>query len=186
VGALMAIGLPSNKQFLVLFSRSKSHFALFSKAIMLLEKRKFSHAAVELAEPVTRAPLIFQASHSLVNFFYKPTFLQHNEVAEAWLIETAPIEYLSIWSYAVHKMGSDYGWLEIASIFASKLFRIKSWFKDGDKTNICSELAARVLRRAGLPMPESLDSLTPSDLQKLLLSCENGITIRRVKYEEMV
>lgn len=178
----MAAGLPANKHVLILFSKSRSPLALFSKAIMAIEKRGFSHAAVELAEPVTRAPLVFQASHSLVNFFYKPTFLQHNEVVEAWLVEVTPLEYLSIWSYAVHKMGSDYGWLEILSIFVAKLLRARSWFSDGDKTNICSELAARVCKIAGLIVPERLDGLTPSDLQTLLLKCENGSTVRRVKH----
>jgi hypothetical protein len=176
----VAAGLPANKFILVHFSRSKSPLALLSKIIMAVEKRPYSHVSIEMAEPATRQPLIFQASHGLLNFFYKPTFLQHNTVADTWLIEVMPLEYLSIWSYAVSKMGSDYGWLELISILTQKLFHIKSWFADGDKTNICSELAARVLAKAGVPMPESLDSMTPSDLDKILRTCENGATIRRL------
>lgn len=182
----MAAGLPPNKHIYIIFSRSRSHLSIMSKLVMLVEKRRYSHAAVEIAEPATKVPLVFQASRNLVNFFYKPTFLEHNTTSEMWLIEITPMEYISIWSYAVRKMGSDYGWMELISILTKKLFKIKSWFKNGDKTNICSELAARVLKIAGVPMPENLDECTPSDLNFWLTKCENGSTIRRVYVEGVV
>jgi hypothetical protein len=180
MGFIVAAGLPANKQIILHFSRSKSPLALFSKLIMFIEKRKFSHACVELVEPATRLPIIFQASHGLVNFFYRPTFLKYNLIVESYLVEVSPLEYISIWSFAVQKMGNDYGWLEIISIFTEKLLHIKNWAKDGEKTNICSELAARALKIAGLQMPESLDDLTPSQLREIVNKCAISDKIRRI------
>ncbi len=176
----MAAGLPTNKHIYIVFSRAKSPLALFSKLVAWIEKRKYSHAAVQIAEPATREPLIFQASHNLVNFFYKPVFMDHNIIVETWHIEVTPLEYLSIWAYSVKKMGSDYGWKELISILTKKLFHVRGWFRNGDKSNICSELAARVLRISGMAMPEDLDNLTPSDLNKILCKCENGASVRRI------
>ena len=177
----MARGLPSNKFILIHFSKAKSPLAFFSKLTMLVEKRPYSHVAVELVDPATQTPLVFQASKNIVNFFYKKTFLEHNKVIESYMVEVTPLEYIAIWRYALLKMGSDYGWMEILSILTKKLFNIKSWFKNGDRTNICSELAARVCRIAGLPMPESLDDMTPSDLNKILEKAEKKGIIKKWK-----
>jgi hypothetical protein len=124
---------------------------------MWVERRPFSHVSVQLAEPATQLPLIFQASKGMVNFFYKAEFDKHNVVTHSYEVPTTSLQYLEIWTYAVQKMGSDYSWLNLVSIAMAKVFKVKSWFNDGDNSNICSELAARVCAISKFEMPYNIE-----------------------------
>jgi len=174
--------MPAFTEMHIVFSRARSPLAFLSKIIMWVEKRPYSHVSVHFQEPATRMPLVFQASKGLVNFFYKDTFDRHNVVTHCYVMPVSPAEYMQIWQYSVKKMGSDYGWLELVSIATEKLFHVKGWFRNGNKSNICSELAARVCRKAGLAMPENLDNLTPSGLHNFIKEAERGNVIRLTSY----
>lgn len=180
----MANGLPAYKKIVIGFSRRKSPFSILSKIIMLIEKRAYSHAYIRLQEPVTAEDLIFQASVSMVNFFYHEQFKQHNIIVEEYEIAINSSLYYQIWAYAIRKMGSDYGYLELLTIFAGKLFKIRSWFINGDKTNICSELAARICAMCGIRLGQEPDTVTPSDLNKIINQVLNNSNIRLITIEK--
>ena len=54
------------------------------------------------------------------------------------------------------------------------------WAASSDTVTYVGNADLRVLKIAGVKMPENLDDCTPSDLNKLLMECENGTTVRRV------
>lgn len=175
----MAAGLPANKKFTVCFTRPKGPWAIGARLIMKVLGSTWSHAAIELVDPATKLPLIFQATGAAVNFYYLDKFLEHNEFVHKFEVQVTPLEYIDLWGYSLQRLGSDYSYKELLNIFTQRVFRIKSWFKDDEKSYICSELVARVLRKLGQSMPEDLDSMDPKTLFDILNSANSG-TIRRL------
>ncbi len=65
-------------------SRAKSLWAIFSKSIMKIEKRPFSHVFVLFEEPVSKIPVVFHAAKGFVHFISLNRFELSNEIAKRY------------------------------------------------------------------------------------------------------
>lgn len=157
------------KKLIIGFSRARSPWAIGSTAIQVTEKRNFSHAFVKYEDPITGLTMISQASHGMVHDCYIDEFLKANIIVEEYEIDCSDQEWLDFYIFNRKHQGVKYSTAQFLALTVVKIFRIKLWFKNGDKEFICSEWAGRVCSILNKPMPENLDSMTPSNLREHLL-----------------
>jgi len=150
------------------FSSAKSKYALFGKAIELVEKRPFSHALVIYQDPITGIDMVFQAAHGIVHSCSFSKFCEYNNIIKLYKLEFTQQEYDEFYKMMLTLLGTKYGWCQIIGIFIKKLIHIESPFHNGLQSIICSELAARICKIKNIPITIDLDSITPSDLDKIL------------------
>ena len=148
------------------FSRARAWYKIGSKAIQLSENRNFSHCIIEFIEHDQN--VVAQASHGMVNLVNKEIFLQDNIIAKEYTLNVTNEQYQEFIKFIYENLGKPYSTMQLLLLAIKKLakFEIKSYNKD--KYYICSEFAARICKSMGLSMPEELDYVTPSDLDKLL------------------
>lgn len=150
-------------------SRPKNSFNFFSKAIMAIEKRSFSHAFVVFSEPITNIPLVFQASHGMVHLCKRESFDTKNKSVKLFEMDITPEQFLLLWGYVIEKSGVPYSFAQILFILFNKIFKTKfGFFKNGEKAMICSELCDRVLNIFELTRQEE-DEVTPSDFDQRMM-----------------
>lgn len=152
----------------IAFSSTKNKFMLFGKLIEAVEKRPFSHALVIHKDPITGIDMVFQSSHGMVHHCTLQRFLTTNHLVKSYDLTLNTSEYNVFYSSMLNCLGTRYGWLELVGIALNKLIHIRSPFRDGLQTMICSELAARVCQIKGIQIDKDLDSVTPSDLEAIL------------------
>ena len=157
----------------IAFSSAKNRLALFGRLIEAVEKRPFSHALVIYKDPILNIDMVFQASHGLVNQCTLDQFLKKNDIQISYTLVATKDQFETFYSFMIQMLGVKYGWLEILGIGFKKLLHLESPFKDGLVTVICSELCAQVCTILGLNMPESIDTITPSNLNEILKSYYN-------------
>lgn len=146
-------------------SRSKSPFAIFSKSIMEIEKRPFSHVFVLFEEPVSKIPVVFHAAKGFVHFMPLSRFEQSNEIVKRYEVNFEDDKFKDLWTYMVENAGVKYSRLQIISIFVSKIFKANKGFVQNKSTEmICSELCLMILNQLNIKGYErSQDDITPSE-----------------------
>lgn len=156
------------KKIVIGFSRAKNPWALGSAIIRASEKRNFSHAFIMYEDPITKLTMISQASHGMVHDCFLDEFLKANIIVKKYEIECSNDQWLDFYTFNRKHQGVKYSMFQLIGLSIVKLFHIKLWFKNGDREFICSEWAGRVCVILNKPMPENLDEITPSDLDKYL------------------
>ena len=151
------------------FSKAKSSFALFSRAIELVERTPYSHAYVRFVDPRSNVETVFQASHGMVNLYNYDRFLEKNLVIKEYGLPCTEDQFNGLWLFIVRMLGTRYGWLQLMGIALNKLIHVQNPFKDQLATQICSELAARVCAMLGVKMTEDFDSTDPRKLDQILM-----------------
>lgn len=156
------------KDVYICFSRAKSEYAVFSKGIQLLEKRKYGHAFIRYTDTLTGVTMVAQASHGIVNEMNYDVFLTKNIMVKEYKLECNDVDFIKLMTFIKKNMGIPYGNSQILMILVKKLinFEIESYNKE--KYFICSEFAGFACSILNLQMPEHLDYVTPSDLDTLL------------------
>jgi hypothetical protein len=150
------------------FSSAKNSLMLFARGIEFIEKRPYSHVFIKYHDCVHQKDLIFQASHGKVNLTVYNDFIKHNDVIKTYDLdfdEFESAEFFKLISIMIHR---KYSWLDILGILWRKITKLKNPFKDGMDTVICSELGAMVCKIKKIPIPDHIDDVTPSDLDKIL------------------
>lgn len=150
------------------FSRAKSKFALYGKAIQAIEKRPYSHAYTRYTDPRSGLEMVFQAAHGSVNLCNYDLFLEHSIVEKEYKLECTEDQFNDLWCFMMKMQGIKYGWLQAVGMFLNKLIHIENPFKDDLSTEVCSELAARVCSILKIPIPNDFDDITPSNLDTIL------------------
>lgn len=154
------------------FSTHKS-FNILSEIIKIAEHTAFSHVYIKIYSDSLQRWLIYQASGLTVNFVGQDVFhIKNKEIAE-FTIPITPAQKIEILQIAIDLAGKPYGMKDLIGIgyvrvmgcFAQK---VKNPFADGSKTYICSELAATLLTKIGIPFAD-LDSTTPKDVYDTLI-----------------
>lgn len=156
------------KNVSICFSRSKSEFAVFSKGIQLLEKRKYGHAFVKYTDELTGIVMVAQASHGIVNEMNYDVFLINNVVIKEYKLTCSDEDFIKLLTFIKKNMGVSYGNTQIILILIKKLFFLEIKSYNREKYFICSEFAAFACSILKIQMPENLDYVTPSDLDSLL------------------
>lgn len=150
------------------FSSAKSNLMLFARAIEAVEKRPFSHVYVKYNDPFTGIDMIFQASHGMVNHCTFVAFESGNVVIKTYDFQFDDIEFHSFYVFMLCSLGIPYGWKDVLGIFFAKLIRGKYPFPEDKRTAICSKIGALVCKMKNVPLPNNIDSISPSDLDRIL------------------
>lgn len=148
------------------FSKAKSRFAVLSKAIQLAENTPYSHAYIRFQEQMSCREIIFEASGMSVHFTTIEEFVAREYIVEEYYINIPDSEYLGLFDFMLDRLNIRYGVMELIYIGIKKLTGIKLVSGDGEKTDICSELVARVCQYVGMEVPGDLDYETPKKLNK--------------------
>lgn len=150
------------------FSRAKRWYKVGSVVIAKSEARDYSHVYVEYTCQITGVELIAQASHGMVNLMNKVIFLENNIIAKQYVLQCTDKQNLDIMTFIANSLGTPYSMSQVLllGIKTAFKFQIKSYNKD--KYYICSEFAARLCKILDIVMPEELDYVTPSDLDRIL------------------
>lgn len=148
------------------FSKAKSRFAILSKLIQLVEGTPYSHAYIRFQEQVSCREIIFEASGMAVHFTTLEEFEARDILVEEYYVNIPDAEYLGLFNFMLDRLNIKYGVMELVYISIKKLTGIKVSPGDGEKTDICSELVARVCQYLGMKVPGNLDYETPKKLNK--------------------
>lgn len=152
------------------FSVSTSKFAPFAWAIRWWQNTNYSHCYTEFENRRhPELPLIYQASHDMMNFMSREVFESANRVIEEYTFEISDEAYDKLMYMAIKIVGKPYGVKQIVGILMADLFNLKkNPFITKADTYICSEWCAIVLEELGYVLPKERNLLTPKDIHKVL------------------
>jgi hypothetical protein len=150
------------------FTRPKDKmFPVFSWAIRLFEKTKYSHVRLRW-DSVTGEQLIYEASGSSVKLIGRYANAKHPvDVVHSYEFSLTREQYrkmIGLFRYA----GADYGVWQILGIAIAKLCGLKkNPFASGKYSQVCSELVGYFFTEAlGMNIGQDLDTATPRDLKE--------------------
>lgn len=164
----------------VIFSRSQKPFAIGGWLIAEGEKRPYSHSAILYKCPISDEMMVFQASLGMVNCFNYEIFKEHNKVVKKYKLDCSFDKFVEFYKFKQKRLGLAYSKTQLIWIAFNKLLQLKSWpsrlyslVTNGEKSFICSEIAALTCMLINLQISEvlkdkELDFITPSDLDKIL------------------
>ena len=146
------------------FSKPKSKFAIFGRAIMLYESTPYSHCYIKFTT-TTNITLISQASKGMLNFMSVPAFELQNEVVKEFHVEVTDEQLKQIKIKSMEKAGLPYSALQILGILVADLFNMdKNPFDTDEDTFVCSEYLGQILLLLDYKIPRDLSLLTPRDI----------------------
>lgn len=150
---------------------------MFAWLIMKAYRINYDHVFISLNSAKYERELIYQASHTKVNFIGRILFLQDNLIIKEFEIDVTPENYKALMQFAIDNVGKPYGIKEaiglgivrLAEIFGKK---IKNPFGDSGRTYICSELGGYVLKQFTnfKNLDIDCDNLNPQQLERYLSS----------------
>lgn len=149
------------------FSGSSLIGSLFIKEI---EKRPYSHVYLRFQHPLTKEWIITHAANGMVHEVKFDHFKNGNDIIKEFQLELNNNQAMSLHLINNHYKGSKYSFSQFLLITLKKLFRISDKKTNLNKAFICSEWVYVLLTKCGYLQDtvKSQDSLTPSDLEKLL------------------
>lgn len=150
------------------FSKARSKWLFLSKIIQLVEKTPYSHVYVRITDYITGRELVFEASLGIVHFCTFDSMKEGNVIVEEYSALIDDLQYRKLWNFMLSRLELRYGFLELIWIGLKKLTGIKFVGGDGERTQICSELAARVCESLGVSIPGNLDYISPRELQQIV------------------
>lgn len=149
-------------------------FKLFAWSIMVGFNIPYSHVYVRYYSNKYERFVIYQASHSMVNFMSPVIFESDNLVVKEFSIDMTDENRTKMIQFAMDNSGKSYGVkqaLGMAIVRICELFgkTIKNPFKDEGSTYVCSELGGYILKNfTDIKVDKDLDDVTPKDLYELL------------------
>jgi hypothetical protein len=143
---------------------------ILSSAIMKVDDVDFSHAYIKLWSEKYNRYLIYQASGLQVNFVNQEIFESHNVAVHEFEVEVSDETRTIVMQYAIDRCGMPYSIKELFGFLLVKINScfgktIKNPFGDGNRSYVCSELVAEIIREClGKQLPKDPDDMTPKDL----------------------
>jgi hypothetical protein len=152
------------------FSYSTKRFAIFSVAIRLWDRTKYSHCYIEFENRrFPHIPLIYQASHDMMNFMTKQVFLQNNHVTHEFELEISEEQHDRLLEHAMRMVGKPYSVRQIFGIVLADIFKLeKNPFTKDEESFICSEWCGIALEILGFQLKKDRNLLKPKDIFKAL------------------
>ena len=155
------------------FSKPKK-WKPFSWLIMKGYGTPYSHSYIKFRSNTYDCNLIYQASHSLVNFTAESVFEDENEVIKEFDLDISDETRINMIKFAINNSGKPYGIKEVfglAIVRICEIFgkKIKNPF--GFKNFVCSMLVAFILEEClKLDIPGEFQESTPKILYDYMLS----------------
>lgn len=123
----------------------------FAELIKFADNTAYSHVYFEFHTNTLQYPLIYQASHTMVNFMGYEIFYSHNKMIKKYELEISDENYHRLMQFCVNNAGKPYPILQVVGIGIQKLLKcvgIKNShniFRNKDEQMVCSELADIIL-----------------------------------------
>jgi hypothetical protein len=153
----------------VAFSRPKK-FAIGSSAIRLFTNSSYSHALLRWRSESLDKDMVYQASHGMVHFISGERFDESNDTLVAYEFDLTNDQYRQVVRKCVELAGVKYGYLELWGMAVERLTGLKSPFRDGHKSFVCSELVGEVLRQTGVANIDiDLELAGPKELEQAII-----------------
>ena len=158
----------------------------FAQLIMLGYGIPYSHVYIKFRSTKYDRDMIYQASHSMVNFIGSTMFFEENIAIEEFEVELSDEKFNEMICFAIDNAGKPYGVkqaLGMAIVRIAEVFGkyIENPFRDGGNTYVCSELGAYVLENfAGGVIPKDIDDITPKDLYDYLTKIKASLNDKTV------
>ena len=158
------------RKVIIGFSASTKILPIFSWAIRIWEGTEYSHCYTQFENRRhPELPLIYQASHDMMNFMSRSVFLTTNRIVEEFTIEVTDEAYDRLMYRAIQLVGKPYGVRQIVGIVVAQIFNLeKNPFETKKDTYICSEWCGLVLKELGYDFPKDPNLLTPADVYNIL------------------
>lgn len=143
-----------------------SHYSIFSKLIRVITASKISHTYIRILNFYGAEDMVFQASGLTVNYTNYQYFQRKSKVIEEYEMQVSDKQYDTAMTLMSKSAGKPYSMPEILGILYVLFMRewmkkcVKNPYRNGDKSYICSELAAECL---GL---WNTEAMTPEDLRR--------------------
>jgi len=146
------------------FSRPKK-FKLFSSLVILAQGfTPYSHVYVKTVDSFTKKEMIYEASHGTIHPISLTNFKKSSIICEEFTFVINRHIGKELLSFIQESFQKKYGFLTILGIALNT-----NAGKDGDKTFICSEFAARILAEANLIRHVyDIEKITPKQLNGLI------------------
>lgn len=154
----------------IVFSKSSGTFPIFSWLIMAAEQTPYSHVSIKMMDDEISQPVIYQASHTMVNEMSETEFLSQETVVYSFDFQVSPAVKQNIKKFAINQLGVSYG---ILSIIGLAYVQIVAWFgkkidnpfKENGQTYVCSQFIASVLEACtNVSISEPINDITPKDM----------------------
>lgn len=148
----------------------------FAAAIMAGYGIGYSHVYIRLAAKKYDRDLIYQASHTMINFMSPIVFETENEIVREFELEVSDEKYIELMQFAIDNAGKPYGIKEalglgivrLAEIFGRK---IRNPFSAGNSNYVCSVLADYVIDNfTKQKSPGEFTDASPRDIWNFLES----------------
>jgi hypothetical protein len=142
--------------------------------IMLFQGTPFDHAAVKISAPSFDRDLIYQASHSMVNFMSPDVFNDENIVLAEYTVSISDEHYKPFMQFLIDNAGKPYGlkgviglgWVRINELVGRK---INNPFRSDGKSYFCSELVFRALSLCtNVDLKVDASDVSPKDLYNMM------------------
>lgn len=138
-----------------------------SSLIRAAEHTPFSHAYVRYYDELANRNVVYQASHSALNYIGYDRFKQIEVIIEEYRLDVDDDQFEKMLAYCVDTAGAKYGRVQFAGMALVRLAAFMGWtiknpFRDGAQTQVCSELAANILHLAEFDFdPETAEDEGP-------------------------
>lgn len=156
------------------FSKPKK-WKPFAWLIMMGLNIPYSHVYVKYYSKKYERFVIYQASHSLVNFTSPIIFEEENLIVDEFQVPIGAPNKVGMVKFCMDNAGKGYGKKQafgMALVRIAELFgkTIKNPFSDSGTTYVCSELGGYIIVNfTEIQIDKNLDDLTPKDLYKILM-----------------
>lgn len=161
------------RKVLIGFSKTKKKLGIFSWIIRKIECTDYSHTYLRFNNSRGKG-LIYQASHTMVNFMGEKVFLEQSEPVKEYEILLTEEQYAEMIDFCIDRCGIPYAALENLGIGIARLCNvvgIKAHNIFGIKRSAykCSEIVAEFLENIlKVEIPEDLDMVSPKQVHAVV------------------
>lgn len=171
------------KQITIGFSRANTTLPIFSWAIMAVQKTNYSHVYLKYQDEFLGQPMIYQASHTLVNSMSEAVFLAQETVVQEFTFNVSDASFKACMLYAANQAGKPYGVKEICGLALCEIalavnIKMDNPIKDAGTTWICDQLIASLLQTCEdvtLPMP--LNDMLPKNVFAMVSALPETLSV---------
>lgn len=170
-------------QITIGFSKASTFFPIYSWLIMAAERTPFSHVYIKYTDSELQRDVIFQASHTLVNYMGSTVFDTEETVVQEFAFTISDQTMTKIRQFAIDNAGKPYGFwsvigLAYVQILAFVGLKVVNPLRDEGSTFVCSELVATILKDCtNVEITEDLDTVTPKDIYAIVSKLPIDLTV---------
>lgn len=136
----------------------------------------YSHVYIKIWSEKYERNLIYQASHTMVNFMGTELFEKENQIVQEFQIEIPDESKAKLMQFAIDSAGTLYGIKSVVGLAIQRIaelcgFKIKNPLADGTETYICCEMVGYILQNfASVNLPHDPNDITPAQIYDFMVS----------------